>query len=150
MMLSSIDIQSYLLHHKSFMGCFPCNRLPPFPSQLPKSLIVNSDNIQDSGDHWVGLILTPKKCFYFDSFGVGILENNINKFIERKYKTYIHSIKEIQAIESEKCGEFCMGFVLQVKNVKTYKKFLTQFNHRRLKKNDEKIRHFLRRYLRQL
>ena len=101
MTLSSLDIKNLLLNHKTFMGCYPCNRLPPFPKkQLPRSLIVNTDQSHESGNHWIAMILTRKNCLYFDSFGVGVLESDILKFIEEGYNSYIHSVKEIQAIKA--------------------------------------------------
>lgn len=149
MTLSSLDIKNLLLNHKTFMGCYPCNRLPPFPKkQLPRSLIVNTDQSHESGNHWIAMILTRKNCLYFDSFGVGVLESDILKFIEEGYNSYIHSVKEIQAINSEKCGQFCVGFILQVTNVKTYASFLKDFTSKNKMENDVKVNQFLKAYLR--
>ena len=144
MTLSSIDIEKFLNHHNSFMGCYPCNKLPPFPKRLPKSLIVNTDDNHESGDHWVALIFTKSNAFYFDSFGIGILENDILKYIGQGYNSYIHSVKEIQDVYSEKCGHFCMGFVLKVESIETYDTYLKQFDSRAKMKNDLKIEKVLK------
>ena len=121
------------------MGCYPCDKLPPFPKELPRSLIINTDNINQSGEHWVALIFTINKAFFFDSYGVGVLENNILKYIEQGYSSYIHSVKEIQAVNSEKCGHFCIGFITKVNSVKTYANYLKEFSLRNKMRNDLKI-----------
>ena len=68
-MLLSTSIENYLEHEKHFLGCFPCNMFPPFPQQFPKAMIINTDEFSKPGDHWLGIVLTKKKCYYFDYFG---------------------------------------------------------------------------------
>ena len=34
------------------------------------------------GEHWVALVLKKKRCYYFDSFGVSIMNRNILRFLE--------------------------------------------------------------------
>ena len=137
-MTTSTQIQKYLLYEKDFLGCFPCDTLPPFPKKLPKTLIINTDNSSESGDHWVGLVLTKQTCFYFDSYGVGILDANILNYIIEHYLTYIYSVKQIQGVSSEKCGQFCIAFVTHVRSVKDYNFFLDKFDGRKgkLSQND--------------
>ena len=146
-MLSN-EINKFLANEKHFMGCYPCDSLPPFPKQFPRSLIVNTDSVQRPGDHWVGLVFTEEKCFYFDSFGVGILEVDIWRYVNNRYETFIHSVAEIQSIESEKCGEFCIGFVLHVKSIKSYEKYIKKFHLKNTMLNDFEIEQCLRGYLR--
>lgn len=135
-MLTNLQIENYLFHDKHFLGCFPCDNLPPFPRHFPKTLIVNTDYSSEPGDHWVGLVLTTRSCFYFDSYGIGILQYNILKYIKDYYSSYIYSIKEIQDLQSEKCGEFSMAFVLYVKSVHDYKLFLDIFDGEKFLNND--------------
>ena len=52
---------------------------------------------------------------YFDPFG----------------NTCIHDVK------SNKCGAFCVSFILSVKNKNDYKKFIAHFNAPLLKHNDK-------------
>ena len=127
-MTTSEQIQKYLIYENDFLGCYPCDSLPPFPKQLPKTLIVNTDNSSESGSHWVGLVLMKHYCFYFDSYGVGILEANILNYIREHYLSYIYSVKEIQAIRSEKCGQFCISFVMCVRSIRDYNIFLNKFD----------------------
>ena len=132
----STEIENILKTSKNFLGCFPLDELPYFPQRLPASLIVNTDTSTGSGSHWVALVLEKNKCFYFDSFGVPIVEDHIFKFLGSHYKVATFSDVCIQHIKSDKCGEFCILFVKHVKSQTTYDKFLSQFNHKNLKEND--------------
>jgi hypothetical protein len=49
----------------------------------------------------------------------------------------------IQHIESDKCGEFCIVFVAQVKSKITYKKFISQFNLEDVRENDNIIENWV-------
>ena len=146
-MLSN-EIKKFLAKEKHFMGCYPCDKLPTFPKKLPRSLIVNTDSVQRPGDHWVALVFTEKECFYFDSFGVGILEIDIWRYVQNKYTSFIHSVVEIQSIKSKKCAEFCIGFVLYVKSIKSYENYIKKFHFEKPMLNDLEITRCLRGYLR--
>ena len=85
-MTTSKQIEDYLKKHPNFLGCFPHDKLPPFPSI--GSIIINTDS--GSGEHWVAMILTKKKCFYFDSFGVPVINTNILNYV-KQYKKVTYS-----------------------------------------------------------
>ena len=71
--------------------------------------IVNLENHNQPGSHWTALILAPKNCLYFDSFGMPPPEKIYN-FLEKKYKKVDFSRKEIQDMDSTLCGYFCLEF----------------------------------------
>ena len=143
-MLSS-HIEEIMENEKSFMGCYPKDKLPKrFPKVLPKTIIINTGLSSTSGDHWVALLLLKNVCFYFDSFGLDIVDHHIQDFIERKYKRYISNQICIQHFESKKCGEFCIGFTKMVKNRKDFQNFIMKFDFQYLKNNDMKIEKMLK------
>ena len=137
-MTTSKQIEEYLKSDDNFLGCYPHSELPPFPSILPKSIIINTDS--GRGEHWVALVLTKKQCFYFDSFGVPIINVNILKYLKR-YKKVTYSNQCIQYYLSSSCGLFCIAFVLYVKNKKDYFSFLSIFKD--LKCNDSIVNNLL-------
>ena len=57
-LMCSTNIMYLLQNRGDFLGCFPADGLPPFPSQLPKSMIINTDTRGNPGKHWVALVLT--------------------------------------------------------------------------------------------
>ena len=139
----STEIEKILVTSKNFLGCFPIDELPCFPQRFPASLIVNTDTSKGKGKHWLALVLDRNKCFYFDSFGLPILEENLLKFLEPHYNVVTYSDVCVQHIDSNKCGEFCILFIKFVNSKSTYEKFLSQFNLFKIAENDDIIEEWM-------
>ena len=142
----SMDIEqviSTIDKRKQFLGCFPLDQLPDFPTQFPKSCIINTQTSTKLGEHWIALILTKKHCFYFDSFGLPIIDQRIIEYLNPHYTIVRYSDVCIQHIESDKCGEFCIVFVTQVNSKITYEKFISQFNLEDVRENDNIIENWV-------
>jgi hypothetical protein len=142
----SLDIEqviSTIDNRKQFLGCFPLDQLPDFPTQFPKSCIINTQTSTKVGEHWIALILTKKHCFYFDSFGLPIIDQRIIEYLNPHYTIVRYSDVCIQHIESDKCGEFCIVFVTQVNSKITYEKFISQFNLEDVRENDNIIENWV-------
>ena len=137
-MTSSNAIESFF-KSKDFLGCYPLNRLPPFPKKLPKSMIINTHTSNKTGEHWLALVLTKQKCLYFDSFGWSIIEGNILRYLKPYYKTITYSDMCIQDSFSDKCEEFCIAFIHNVKNLPSYNRFLSKVDSNYLKNNDKMV-----------
>ena len=137
-MLSS-EISKILRRDETFLGCFPFDKLPEFPEKLPAKLIINTGASSTDGEHWVALLMKSKSCFYFDSYGVPIMNKEIKSFLGKKYKKVIYSDVCIQSFKSNKCGKFCISFLKMVKNRKTYISFLKRFCDVDLSFNDHLI-----------
>ena len=131
----SFEIENLLKKDFAFMGCYPHDKLPTFKNKADCSIIINTGDSGTEGQHWVALKMTKNKCFYFDSFGLYIVNENIRKFVS-KYGKVTYSNICIQDIRSEKCGQFCVAFVKIVNNVKSYNNFIKIFNHSKLYLND--------------
>ena len=65
--------------------------LPPFPQQFSKAMIINTDEFSKPGDHWLGLVLTKKKFYYFDSFALPVFNKNILEYPRNNYYKLIYS-----------------------------------------------------------
>ena len=131
----SYEIENMLRSDNSFIGCYPHDKLPGFKEKMNCSIIINTGNSATQGEHWVAIKMTKYKCFYFDSFGVNIVSDNIRKFVS-KYKKVTDSDVCIQDIRSEACGYFCVAFMNNVNTVKSYDNFMKQFDYDKLYKND--------------
>jgi len=68
--------------------------------------IVNLDNAGGGGTHWTALYFDGKLNIYFDSFGVAPPKN-----IERLLGNFIYNTEQIQDLNSELCGYYCVLFV---------------------------------------
>ena len=142
-MTSSIEIENYLKNQKGFLGCFAYNDLPPIPKILPASMIINTHRKNQPGEHWLALVLTKTKCFYFDSFGAPILEETIVIYLQQKYKKVTVNNECIQHFTSASCGLFCLAFVKNVNNKISFEKFISKFSLLNLLKNDNIVLNLL-------
>ena len=133
--LSTEQIVNTLKNISSFIGCFPSNKIPSI-NRYPSSLVINTEKDSEKGAHWVAIYLTKTACYYFDSFGVGVLENDIRNFLKAYYRTIVYNKIQIQDIRSVKCGHFCIAFITFVNNKKSYVMFINQFDHFNLILND--------------
>ena len=140
--MQSSEIRQKFIKDKTFIGCFPFDKLPAFPEKLPAKLIINTGASSTEGEHWVALLLKPKSCFYFDSFGIPILNHEIHKFLKKKYKKVTFSTLCVQDYRSNKCGEFCIIFLKNVSSKKTYLLFLKRFSDINLLINDKLLNYF--------
>ena len=89
--MNSREIEKFLLSENNFIGCFAYNNLPHFPKNSQVKVIINTGSVNTEGDHWVAMIITNKECFYFDSFGLPVLNQEIMKWLPKKYKSLIYS-----------------------------------------------------------
>ena len=140
--MQSSEIRQKFMKDKTFIGCFPFDKLPAFPEKLPAKLVINTGASSTEGEHWVALLLKPKSCFYFDSFGIPILNHEIHKFLQKKYKKVTFSTLCVQDYRSNKCGEFCIIFLKNVSSKKTYLLFLKRFSDINLLINDKLLEYF--------
>ena len=142
-MTSSSEIENFLRDEKGFLGCFAYDDLPPFPKILPASMIINTHEKNQPGEHWLGLVLTRTKCFYFDSFGAPIMEKTIINYLKQEYKKVIINNECIQHFYSASCGLFCIAFVRHVNSRLSFEKFISHFDLIDLHKNDNIVKKIL-------
>ena len=79
--------------------------------------MINLDEYENTGTHWVSLFVKPKYTVYFDSFGIEHIPKEINKFInnDTTNSSSLERIKSnifrIQAYDSIMRGYFCIEFI---------------------------------------
>ena len=134
--MDETEIENILQKNKNFLGCFASDQLPSIPSSFPKSMIINTATANSRGEHWVALVLKKKSCFYFDSFGLPVMNNNILNFLSDNYKKFTYTNVCIQSAYSDYCGKFCIAFIKHVHSKYSYDTFIKQFNFVKLYKND--------------
>ena len=123
---------------------------------LPKTIkkgayVINLDEYENTGTHWVSLFVKPKyttksssleSTVYFDSFGVEHIPKEINTFIRSKElgsavnNDIKSSIFRIQAYDSIMCGYFCIEFINYTLKGKTLLDYTNLFSPNEFKKND--------------
>ena len=88
----SDEIETILCDNKDFLGCYASDQLPTVPSSFPKSMIINTVTSDTGGEHWVAIVMQRKRCYYFDSFGLPVINEDILHFLE-DYEKVTYSSK---------------------------------------------------------
>lgn len=103
--------------------------------------IINMDNNNGKGTHWVGLI----DNYYFDSFGLKP-PNIISELFNGKY---YYNDTQYQFLQSNNCGWYVFYFILYFNNKNinnnNYNKFLQTLNM--YDNNDETIIKYIHKYI---
>ena len=93
----------YFKNVKGFNGVFSRNNLPELKSG---AYIINLDHSENTGTHWIVIILKKDEVIYFDSFGVEYIPREIMKRV--KYKNIKSNMFRIQDNNSIMCG-YCLN-----------------------------------------
>ena len=105
--LTNFEMQKYYENELKFNGIFSRNNLPKKIKDGP--YVINVDEYADVGTHWIALFCNRNEIFYFNSFGVEDIPEEIKKIIGNKnIKT---NIFWVQANDSVMCRYFCIGFI---------------------------------------
>ena len=73
------------------------------------SYIINLDENESRGTHWIALHVNTENITYFDNFEVENIPKYIRKFIRNK--NTITNVYRIQVYDSIMCEYFCIGFI---------------------------------------
>ena len=90
-----MEISAYYKNEPRFNGVYSINNLP---NKIKKgAYVINLDECENTGTHWVSFFVKPKFAVYFDSFGIELIPKEINKFINNDIKViyleYKHTIQ---------------------------------------------------------
>ena len=141
--LTNIEISESYKNEPRFNSVYSRNNLP---NKIKKgAYIINLDEYENTGTHWVSLFVKLKYTVYFDNFGVEHISKEINKFIRSKElgpavgnKKIKASIFRIQVYDSIMCGYFCIEFINYMLKGKTLD-YTNLFSPNDFKKNDQVI-----------
>lgn len=94
-----------------FLGVFASNKIPKI-SKVPAALIVNLDENNLPGSHWIGMFFTKTgKCEFFDSYGRKP-DNCILQYITQHVTSYTYNNICVQDLWSISCGQMCLYFLI--------------------------------------
>ena len=117
------------------------------PNKIKKGpYVINLDECENMGTHWISLFVKPKYTVYFDSFGVEHIPKEINKFInnDATKSSSLERIKSnifgIQDYDSIMCGYFCIEFINYMFKGKTFLDYTNLFSPNDFRKNDQIIK----------
>ena len=79
--LTNFEIQKYYENELKFNGVYSRNNLSKIKDG---AYIINLDEYESVGTHWIALYVNTKTVTYFDSFGGEHIPKEIKKFIGNK------------------------------------------------------------------
>lgn len=133
--LTNVDLEQLFARNGLFLvGVFSKDQLPYKNQRVSGCYIVNLqdeysvDGGDNAGTHWVCFFLEGKKACYMDPFGV-IMPRQVQEFLS-DLKPYPYNQKQIQDIESEVCGWYCLYFcwwMLRQKHIRNMGDRLNRF-----------------------
>ena len=104
--LTNFEIQKYYRNESKFKGVYLRYYLFKIKDG---AYIINLDEYESIGNHWIVLYVNDNNVSYSNSFGVEHILTEIKKFIENK--NVISNIYRVQAYDSRIFGCFCTGFI---------------------------------------
>ena len=79
------------------------------PKINDEAYIINLEDKNSKGTHWVSFFIDKNLATYFDCFGIEYISQEVlNKF---KEKSITHNIFRMQDNESIMCGFYCIAFM---------------------------------------
>ena len=98
------------LTSKSYMGCFPSDKIPAC-RHFPCSMVVNFDDSTKDGSHWVALYAPNKfQVYYFDSYGTEGVPN-LRETLSKRFLWVTRQNLTHQNISSTVCGQYAIFFI---------------------------------------
>ena len=94
--LTNIEISEYYKNEPRFNGVYSRNNLPKTIKK--RVYVINLDEYENTGTHWIALFPIPKYTVYFDSFCIEHMPKEIYKFFSNNdikviYLEYKHKIQ---------------------------------------------------------
>ena len=106
--MTNIEISEYYKNEPKFHGVYSRDNLPKITKK--GAYVINLDEHENTGTHWIALFVKTNEVIYFDSFGIEYIPKEIIKFIGNNNKKIKANIFRIQAYDSIMCG-YCIEFV---------------------------------------
>ena len=134
--LTNIEISEYYKNEPRFDGVYSRKNLP---NKIKKrAYVINLDEYENTGTHWVSLFAKANEVIYFDRFGVEHFPKEINKVIGNKKVNA--SAFRIQAYDSIMCGYFYIEFINYMLKGKILLDYTNLFSPNDFKRNDRVIK----------
>ena len=140
--LTNIEINEYYINEPRFNGVYSRNNLP---KTIKKgAYVINLDEYENTGTHWIALFVKNNEAIYFDSFGIEHINipNETNKFIGNK--NIKSNIFRLQAYDSIMCGYYFIECINYMRKGKTLLDYTSLFSPNDFKKNDQVIKRIFR------
>ena len=112
------------------------------PRTKDRVYVINMDDKQSKGMHWVSLFIDKNTAVYFDSFGIEYISQE--PFRKVKDKSITQNIFRLQDDDSIMYGFHCFVVIEYMLALKTLLSYTNLFSPNDYKKNDQIIYNFFK------
>ena len=133
--LTNFEIQKYYQYKPKFNGAYSRNNLAK--KIKDGAYVINLDEHAVIDTHRIALFCNRNEIFYFNSFGVERVPEEIKEFVGNK--KIIANFFRVQRNNSVMCGYFCIGFIDFMLAGKKLTDYTSLFSPHDFKKNDNII-----------
>ena len=127
------ELNKHLEKVENYIGSFARNELHQIKIKtFPTFFVINLDTRQSYGTHWIALAVYQNEIYICDSLG-GI---NPSSTLPIELIDYLNILtnhrqifmtKQLQSINSEFCGQYCVLFIKQMSENNSFCQFLSMF-----------------------
>jgi hypothetical protein len=109
--------------------------------------IINLQNHNQNGTHWVCFVKHQSVIYYHDSFGMPCPQNEMDIFNKECDNIYMNTFDK-QDINSNSCGYWCLAFLHHLTHNKgsylqKFKSFNKMFNNKDPRENEKKLKIYI-------
>ena len=97
--MTNIEISKYYASEPRFNGVYSRDNLPKITKK--GAYVINLDEYENTGTHWIALFVKTNEVIYFDSFGIEHIPKEINKFIGTTKPSSLERNKKLKQIYLE-------------------------------------------------
>lgn len=130
---------------KNYQGSFAIDELNEISIKyFPTFVSINLDKRNNLGTHWIAVAVYENEVYICDSLG-GIIPDNsfpdhlINYLHVLLFSRKLFITRQLQPINSNTCGCYCIVFIQSMQSKKSFKNYLQLFSNN-LYQNDEIIK----------
>lgn len=105
--LSNDQINRYMSRYPQWGGCICNDDIWRVPTNTRKCWIINLQDSNQPGSHWVLISCLKATIFYWDPFGV-LPTRDVHDWVRSTGRPARYCNADIQAFQSEACGYYCM------------------------------------------
>lgn len=103
------------LFGSKWAGAYAVDQIPIKKYNEIHYFIVNTAKSNESGEHWVAVVLHKQNCYIYDSFGrhsISILKPLVNLLSKKSIHFTDSNYTKEQHGDTQICGQLCIAFLL--------------------------------------
>lgn len=128
----------------NFLGVFARDELPII-SKLPCSFVLNTQNRDKPGEHWLAFFYDNQgKAEFFDPVAISPNYYNLDKYLNTTSKAkWNYNKTRVQSFFSKTCGHFCVFYIYFKSLNYNLNDIILMFSNN-LEKNDILVKNFIK------